>query len=549
MIPQAAVNAYLTRALDSHAWIKRCSAQQLADTLARLDPPPQLHPALFRHQLACILLGVAYPQFCFWNDMGTGKTAIVLELLRYRHQCGQLRRALICVTSDKAFSTWEKQIARFEIDVPYVTLEGSSQDKWRALERFKHGLVIAAYPGLVAMVSRNSRGRKWILDPGMVARLGTQLDALVMDESTKAAGYKSLTHALMRQLRTPIRYALAGRPFGRDPTLLWAQHFLVDGGETLGPTLGLFRAAFFTAKPNYFGGPFSFDYVFKRSMQPHLARMVGHRSITYAAEECIDLPKLVPSIEEVRFAGEAWIYYRRAVDAAIAARGNLRVMENLFLRMRQLSSGFVGFKDDATGERAQVEFDANPKFDRLMELLEDLPPERKACVFYEFTYSGRKIAAACAALKLKPIWLWSGTKDYKGALNRFETDPSCRVAIVQSKVGAYSLDGLQVANYLLFYESPVSVIDREQAERRIRRQGQRRTCFQYDLVVRGSVDGKILAFHKQGEELLQALLRNPAKLLAAEITTGGKTDVYSKGVVYRRPQASGLPARSLRARA
>jgi len=105
------------------------------------------------------------------------------------------------------------------------------------------------------------------------------------------------------------------------------------------------------------------------------------------------------------------------------------------------------------------------------------------------------------------------TDDYKRDMYNFENKPGYDLAVIQNRVGAFSLDGLQVANYCLFYESPISVIDREQAERRLRRQGQTRRVFQYDIVVKGSMDTKILAYHREGEELMKALLRNPGMLL------------------------------------
>jgi len=183
--------------------------------------------------------------------------------------------------------------------------------------------------------------------------------------------------------------------------------------------------------------------------------------------------------------------------------------------MRQISSGFVGFKNDESGEKAEVAFDENPKLERLLELLEELPEGHKAVVFYDFTFSGRTIVEQITAkLKRKPIWLWSGTKDSAKALNRFFTDESCTEAVINNRVGAYSLDGLQdVANYSFFYESPVPVIDREQAERRLIREGQKRTVFQYDLLLRNSVDARIRTFHKEGQDLFDALLRNPARTL------------------------------------
>ena len=43
---------------------------------------------------------------------------------------------------------------------------------------------------------------------------------------------------------------------------------------------------------------------------------------------------------------DAETYYRKAKDAIIAAKGNYRETKNAFLRMRQISSGFVGFHDE-----------------------------------------------------------------------------------------------------------------------------------------------------------------------------------------------------------
>lgn len=529
MIPQIAVKQYLSRPLESHAWLKELDADELWDAIYKLDPRPKLNECLLTHQLVCFLLGVAYPQFAYWLDMGSGKTLVTLELLRYRMmQLQQFPRSLIFITSDKAFPTWEKQIKRFKINLPYTLLEGSSAHKWEALQEFGNGLVFISYPGAVSLVTRavqKKRKVEWMLDHAKVDQLGQDAGAIIMDESTKASGYKSLTFAMLERLceQTPVHYGLAGRPFGRDPTLLWAQHYLIDGGETLGTTLGMFREAFFTSEQNIYAArrvpkyrqKYMLTYKFDKRKTAALSKMIQHRSITYAAEECIDLPACLPVIEEVRFPKETLSYYRRAVESLIAAKGNLQVVENVFLRMRQLSSGFLGFKDDETGDRAQVEFAENPKFDRLMELLGELPQDRKAVVFYEFTHSGRKIQKAVREeLGIDNIWLWSGTKNYKQELRRFEEDPDCGVAVVNNRLGAFSLDGLQVANYSFFYESPVSPIDREQAERRTLRQGQRFKVFRYDVIVHGSADQKILDFHKEGESLTRGLLRDPSMLKA-----------------------------------
>lgn len=521
MIPSFAIKRYLDRPLDSQIWIKKLKRKELLKIIRDLDPEPDFGDKdLYKHQLACFLLGIAFPQFAFWLDMGTGKTRLTLELIRYKWLCGELKRAIVFITSDKAYPTWAKQVKRFKIGLPIQHLEGSSKEKWRALEEFDEGIMFVSYPGAVAMVSARSkkRGKKKVrlrLDKRKVAQFADGVDALVMDESTRASGYKSLTHKMIKRMANTVetRYALAGRPFGRDPTLLWSQHMLVDNGESLGETLGLFRAAFFNAKQNYWSkSRFSKKFVFNKKMEPVLSRMIEHRSITYADHECIDVPKWTPMREEVRFPVEAQDYYDAAIKALIAAKGNHTEVKNVFLRMRQLSSGFIGYKNDDTGEKAQFEFEDNPKLDRLLELVDEMPSDRKGVVFYEFTHSGRKIAEAAKELGLNPIWIWSGNKNYARDLRRFEKSDRCRLAVVNNRIGAMALDGLQVANYTFFYESPVSSIDREQAERRLRRLGQKHKVFQYDLIVRGSVDAKILAYHKEAEDLMKAVLRNPRML-------------------------------------
>jgi SNF2 family DNA or RNA helicase len=151
----------------------------------------------------------------------------------------------------------------------------------------------------------------------------------------------------------------------------------------------------------------------------------------------------------------------------------------------------------------------------LLELIGELRDDRKAVVFYDYTWSAKQITSSLSfLLDIKHIWLWSGTKNPRKQLHRFMTDPDCRVALINNKVGAFSLDGLQeVANYLFFYESPVGVIEREQAERRVRRQGQKRKVFQYDLIVPGSVDDRILDFHKEGRDLMATIRKDPTVLL------------------------------------
>lgn len=522
VIPKSAIKRYLNAPRDDHRWLKKLTHREVDRLLSELRPRPYIPQNMGLHQKVGIYLGLKYGSFAFFYDMGTGKTWLSLELLQYFWEIGALRRALVFVISDKAFPTWERQHRQYKIGIPYCTLDStSSVGKWKTLRNFGDGIIFLHYPGTTAMVSvpgKTKRGKSVrVLDDAKVKKLLRDVDVVVYDESTKASNKDSLTYKICRKASKAAahRFALAGMPFGRDPTPLWAQLNLVDQGETLGGTLELFRSAFFNEKDNYWSdNPYSKVYKFRNSMRPVLSEVIQHNSLTYTAEECIDLPQARSIVERVKLPPETKTYYQDIVDEVIAAKGNMKAMKNAFHRMRQLSSGFLGLKDDETGERSEIEFDSNPKLELLIDLLDGLAEGRKALVYYQYTVSGRRIAKALKEeFGVKPVWLWSGTKNPREEMRRFMEADNTPFAVVNNQLGAYSLDGLQVANYEFFFESPVSVIDREQAKRRILRQGQQRKCFFYDLVVEDTVDERILEFHQEGRDLFKALLTNPEKML------------------------------------
>lgn len=531
MISSLAVKKFLAQPRDDHRWLKKLTHDDLDALLDGLNPPPKFWYNLGLHQKVALYLGILYRSFADWLDMGTGKTIVALELLQYWWGQGLIDRALVFVTSDKAFSTWERQIKQYQISIPFVSLDGhSSVEKWQALDNFGSGIVLLHYPGTVAMVYDRKRKktkakekRKQLVkqEQARLKKLLDGVDAVVYDESTRTANSGSLTHKLCRKVsqQAEFRYVLAGMPFGRDPTPIWAQMWLVDHGATLGETLGLFRAAFFNEKDSEWS-EYGKEYTFKKDMEGKLSQILQHRSITYQADECIDLPPVRKIPINIKMPLEMREYYKDIIQELIDNKGNKRITKNAFLRMRQLSSGFIGVKDDETGERAQIEFDINPKREALLDEINNLPRNHKALVFYQYTLSGRRITEQLKdELGVKSIWLWSGTKNSRQSIEQFIEDPGTTVAVINNQTGAYSLDGLQVANYTFFFESPVSPIDRNQAERRTRRQGQKhRTCFFYDLLmqVEGGVDQRILDFHREGEDLFKALLIDPSKTLGLQ---------------------------------
>jgi SNF2 family DNA or RNA helicase len=512
MISPYAVKEFLKRKLISYTWLKQQPEAELDKSIAALW---KLRSPLRFHQKVCFLAAIAEPCFGLFLEMGLGKTLLVLELIQYWRAQGQCERVLVLVPTDEIAYAWELQILEWFPKLPYVILTGSTIDKVEGFDREKL-ITVVSYPGLLYMacMKRYNAKRKrneMVPDNKKVVRLASGIDMVVADESYHLSNPGSLTWWVVTKFvkAIPIRYALSGRPFGRDPFALWGQFYFMDEGDTLGDSQGLFREAFFSKKAKFFGGPFSFDYTFKKKMENDLARMVAHRSMQYRADECIQLPERMVLRKYFKLPGDALGYYAKLRERLRNARGDFTETKLTFMLMRQLSSGFMGYTDAETDERAQVSLDTNPKLELCLELIDEMADSDKVVIFYEFTYSARLLTARFNKLKLAYGWLWSGTKDTQSILKKFNSPSGLQVLLVQSRVGSEGLN-LQAARNVIFYESPVSAVVRDQAEHRCWRQGQKRKVFQYDLVARNTVDERILDFHATGNDIYRAVMADPS---------------------------------------
>ena len=179
--------------------------------------------------------------------------------------------------------------------------------------------------------------------------------------------------------------------------------------------------------------------------------------------------------------------------------------------MRQISSGFIGYKDDNTGKSAQSEFSNKPKLELLLDLLQRITPEAKAVVYNEYTFSGSMICRELNKLDIEHARIYGGTKDTQAELLRFVKNEECRVLVLNHHAGSMGLN-LQVAQYVIYYESPVSPRVRMQADARVARQGSKHErVFIYDLVS-GTVDKAILKMHHEGKDLLAGILDGSTQL-------------------------------------
>lgn len=507
MILPRAIEAYRNRKLDSYQWVKLVPKEELLNGVPRHDGF-RFHTDPWRHQAACFAIGCALPHFLFFLDVGGGKTKLVCDVFHFRRLRDGVKRMLVLVLSDTHYDTWREQVAEHRPELRVVALEGARADR--------HELILADaevflinYEGLMSYLTRLQPGKEGRQVDYDAARVFAQhFDMVVFDEVHQVGNRASLRFRMCAQLSKyiPVRYGLTGSPFGRNPERLFTQFLIVDGGATLGATLGMFRAAFFTAKDNYWGGV---DYTFDEREVELLHRMLNHRSIRYKEREIRDVPKVNRVRHTLSFGVDAEEYYARVRDEFQRAKGNLIEQQNSYLRMRQACAGFLSMKDEGTGERSVVPFVTNPKLLELEALVDSLPEWEKVIVFHEFVPAGDAICDMLTRKKVK--WARAGGTRSPGrsklAVRRFKEDQSVRWLVANNSSGATTgINPHMVCRRIVFFDSPDDPVIRKQAEGRLRPALNPKRCYIHDFVIRRSVDETVLGFIAQGESLFQAIV-------------------------------------------
>lgn len=520
-ILKRAVDEFLERPLRDSNKAKLFTRDALERKLQKLDPVPSFATQPFTHQLATFLLCAKHECYGCFLDPGLGKSWLVLNLHKWFRQRGVADRLLVTVPFEANVYAWEEQAALHTPDLTAFGLGRSVSGTAREEALFDDDeaqVVIVTYAGLLRLVSTGLPRRRGLhVSEKLLARLAKAFQVVAWDESTALMNPQSKFFQVARACTylIPRRFVLSGTPMSKDPAGLWSQMFAVDRGETLGPTLGLFRAAFFYTKPDPWTG---FDtYHFLSGKTEKLGRMLRHNSIYYKDSECADLPLRREIVVPIKLSVEARKHQKAVVEDLIASKGDYRALDNIFLRLRQIASGYVVLRSDSQVEDVVLEFKENPKLDALLMLLAEFPPEDKVVVVVDYKHSGRIVLDALTKAGVAAQRLYSGTKDKKAVLERFKEDPKQRV-LVASQSAAYGLN-LQYATRMVWFESPASPLVRTQMSKRIHRIGQTRPTYYYDLVVKRSIEEKILKSVGEGIDLRQSIMegRENALLLARDL--------------------------------
>lgn len=446
------------------------------------------------------------------HQMGTGKTATTVNILRHKFQeSGRPMRTLILAPKIVLFN-WKREFKNHSevAEDTIAVMEGSTSSKLKCFTG-DPDIVITNYESLTnkdffAAVS------KW------------SPEILVCDECHKCKESSSQRSKRTYQIAksTAHNILLSGTPIVNSALDIFHQFKILEanilpGVMVFGISKSIFINQWFENKNLYMknkAGTLFPQWELKPRSIEIFNQLVSRRIDRVMKDECLDLPPLVKERANVELSSEQQRAYKEMKSEFItfirsqeeagktkAVVAQLAITKSI--KLQQIVSGFIKAED---GEN--ITFFDNPRFAVLKELLETLTPYSKVIVWANFRENIKRIEVICAELGIKSKTVFGGTNDKQGAIDGFVNDESIRVFIGNQKAAGTGTDGLQLAPYSIYFSRSYSYEDDYQSESRNHRGGSERheRVTRIDIVARGTIDELILGALDKKQKLSDLIL-------------------------------------------
>lgn len=434
-------------------------------------------------------------------DMGLGKTVITLSAVNdLRFNRWAVSRVLVIAPKKVAEATWMNEAQKWDHlqHLRIVPVLGPLQRRIKALQE----------PGDIWVINRENV--PWLVDH---LRNAWPFDMVILDESSSFKNPQAKRFRALRSVLPRIRrlVELTGTPAPNGLEDLWAQIFLLDGGERLGKTISSYRDAYFTQDRSYPGQTYR-TYSPQPGADVRVREAIADICVSMKAEDYLELPDFIEDVVPVVLDEQARKAYDKLerdmlleVDEQTVTAGSAAVLNGKLL---QLCSGAVY---DSEGTVVPVH---SCKVEAFLEVIEQLHGEH-ALVFYWYQHERDRLTEALAKTGLR-VRVYTGAQDEQD-WNAGEID----VLLAHPASCAYGLNLQQGGRHEVWYGFPNWALELyQQANARLYRQGQERPVISHLLVVQHGMDEAVVAaLHSKGdmqEALMEAL---KAKVKKARETT------------------------------
>ena len=387
-------------------------------------------------------------------------------------------RVLVIAPKKVAEGTWTKEAAKWDHTkmLRVSPVLGSQTKRIKALNT----------PADIYITNRENV--VWLVD---YYRNAWPFDMVVVDESSSFKSHSAKRFKALASVGERIErmVELTGTPSPNGLDDLWAQVFLLDGGERLGKRYTHFRERYFQPDKRGADG-MVYSYEAKPGSEEGILEKISDICISMKAEDYLQLPDITYHEVPVELDAKALKSYcelEREMVLQLPEDGediSVTSAAALSNKLLQLANGAIYDED------RQVHEVHGCKVEAFMELVESLQG-KPALVFYNYQHDRTRLLEALKKTGLRVRELKTPQDEDDWNARRID------ILLTHPASSAYGLNLQQGGNHVIWFGLTWNYELYTQANKRLHRQGQQEKVIIHHLVCIGTRD----------EDVMQALQR------------------------------------------
>ena len=417
-------------------------------------------------------------------DMGLGKTVITLTaIFDLMFDYFEIAKVLVIAPLRVAESTWDAEIEKWEHlkDLKVSKVLGTKKKRIEALNT----------PADIYIINRENV--KWLVD---LLVKDWPFDMVVIDELSSFKSHRAGRFKALKKIRTCMKriVGLTGTPSPNGLLDLWAQIYLLDGGERLGRTITSYRDTYFL--PDKRNQHIVFTYKPRENAKEEIHEKLSDICVSMKAEDYLKMPDRINNKIEVNLPEKIKEKYKQLEKDLLLPLEESDIVANnaaaLTNKLLQFSNGAIY---DENGEVEEIHDEKLKALDELIEASNGKP----VLIFYSYKHDKDRILK-----HLKNVRVLEISKDIddwnKGKVEVLLTHPAS---------AGHGLNLQAGGNIIVWFGLTWSLELYQQANARLHRQGQKENVIVHHIISKGTVDEDVMvALDKKKvnqEELLRAV--------------------------------------------
>ncbi|MCY7008015.1 SNF2-related protein [Fusobacterium simiae] len=411
---------------------------------------------------------------CLADDMGLGKTLQAIALISKVHE--EKKKKSMVIMPKSLIYNWENEIKKFSPKLKIGIYYGINRD----FTSLKKADVILTTYGTI----RND----------IVNLLEQKFDLLVLDESQNIKNINSQTTKAVLLLNAKKRIALSGTPIENNLLELYSL-FRFLNPEMFG-SVQRFTNSYIVPIQKY--SDTSTIEELRKKIYPFLLRRVKKEVLADLPDKIEKLVYVDMNDEHRRFYEERRKYYYSLLEKNTSSQGNF---DKFFVLQAINELRHIVSSPELESNRI-----ISSKKEVLIEnVVEAIENNHKVLVFVNYLSSIESICDSLKENKIKFLKMTGQTKDRQTLVDKFQNDSRYKVFVMTLKTGGVGLN-LVSADTIFIYDPWWNTTVENQAIDRAYRLGQDKTVFAYKMIMRNTIEEKILKLQEIKNKLLDDLI-------------------------------------------